>query len=179
MKTNHGAVINTRMRENYSNIKNKMTAEEKAWAEKFERLEYAIERGFGREAVRTAKELNPNVSKEALLRIKEDIETKERCNPIKAESKKEQDRKRGKSTGVRAPKDNMYDAYDWHRTGGTLIDDDGQEVELGITNHPEDALIAALDAAAVHGISLDTFVNDPKYHTPERKAGRPKKKVEE
>ena len=173
MKTNHGAVINTRMKENYKYISKQWTDAERDWAYQFERLEYAIERGFAREAVRTAKELNPNVSKETLLRIKEDVEVKDRCNPAKAEY----DAKRfteQRKTDRNAPA-NMYDAYDWHRAGGTVIDDDGHEVEGGITNHPEDALIAALDAAAVYGVSLDAFVNNPKYHTPERKAGRPKK----
>lgn len=177
MKTNHGAVINVRMRENYPHASKKWTDGERAWAEKFERLEYAIERGFAREATRIAKLLNPSVSPEAIARIQADVETKDRCNPAKAEYDAARMTKR--KTSDHAAHHNLYDPYDWHKTAGTILDDDGHETELGIATNPEDALVAALDAAAKHGVNLETFINNPKYHTPERKAGRPKKETEE
>jgi hypothetical protein len=175
MKTNHGAVINKRMKENYGDLLKCMSPEDKAWAEKFEKLEYAIERGFGAEATRLARELNPSVSKEAIQRIRDDVAAKDRCNPSKVDRytrRNDRDRKTD-----RAPSSNLYEAYDWHRNAGTMQakDEGDSEVEKGITTNPEDALIGALDAAAVHGVSLEAFINNPKYHTQERKAGRPKK----
>lgn len=173
MKTNHGAVINKRMRDNYSEIMKDMTSEERAWAEKFEQLEYAVERGFALEAVGIAEELNPSVSKEALLRIREGVEVKDRCNPVKAEYDVKRFAEQRKTE--RSAPANMYDAYDWHRTGGTVLDYDGIATERGITVSPEDALVAVLDAARINNVSLGELINNPRYRTPERKAGRPKK----
>ena len=172
-QTNHGAQINRRMKENYDNILDVMTPEERDWAEKFEQLEYAIERGFGGEAIKLAKQLNPEVSKKAIESIKEDITVKTRCNPVKAEAIEKN--QQGKRKSTRAVKSNMYDAYDWVRHAGFTVDDDGEETERGITISAEDALIEALDAARAHNVSLDEFINNPKYHTPDRKPGRPKK----
>lgn len=172
-QTNHGSQIHRKMKENYDNILDVMTSEEKAWAEKFEQMEYDIERGFGSNAVKLAKELNPTVTQLALNNIREDVAIKKRCNPNKMESDVKSNRKRFKTQETRTS--NMYDAYDWVRHGGTMIDDDGEETERGITISAEDALIEALDAARSHNVSLDEFVNNPKYHTPDRKPGRPKK----
>lgn len=173
MKTNHGAVINRRMKDNYGEILKRMTPEEKAWAEKFEKLEYAIERGFAPEAERLAKELNPNVRDTALTAIREDKTIKERCNPAKAEvwAKDQQSNKHSD----RGPNLNTYDVSDWVRTGGTVRDDDGEETEKGITLSPEDALIDMLDTATKHKVTIEEFMRNPMYHTQERKAGRPKK----
>ena len=171
-QTNHGAQINRRMKENYDNILDVMTAEERAWAEKFERLEYAIERGFAGEAIKLAKELNPSVTNEAIDRIKQDKNVKERCNPLKAEIWTQEKHKHKTTSIIHS---DQYDSYDWVRHGGTTLDDEGEETERGITISAEDALIEALDAARAHNVSLDEFINNPKYHTPDRKPGRPKK----
>jgi hypothetical protein len=176
MKTNHGSVINRRMRDNYAEVLKDMTADEKAWAEKFERMEYAIERGFGQEAITLAKQLNPEASREIIEAIREDVKVKDRCNPVKAERTLRQSESRRSTNN--ANHSDRYDAYDWHRDAGTILDDDGNETERGITVSPEDALIAALDTARSHGISITEFINNPVYHTPERKAGRPKKGIE-
>lgn len=180
MKTNHGMSIHRELVETYGKGKpggvwQRMTAEERDWAEKFERLEYAIERGFAGEAVKIAKDLNPNVTQRALDRIKEDVIVKARCNPAKAESENEYQATL-KKTDRKSP-DNMYDASDWVRNGGMMKikEEDDAEEERGITLNPEDALIEALDAAAARGVSLETFINNPQYWTPERKPGRPKK----
>lgn len=180
MKTNHGMSIHRELVETYGKGKpggvwQRMNAEEREWAEKFERLEYAIERGFGGEAVRLAKELNPDISKEAVQRIREDVEIKDRCNPAKADRYQRHEANRKKTDQTRTS--NMYDASDWVRNGGMMKikEEDDAEEERGITLNPEDALIEALDAAAAHGVSLETFINNPLYWTPERKPGRPKK----
>lgn len=175
MKTNHGAVINKRMKDNYGDTLRDMTESEKAWAAKFEKLEYSIERGFTNEAIAIAFELNPNVSDAAIERIREDVMVKGRCNPVKAEADAKYQASLRKSD--RRSPDTMYDSYDWHRNAGTMQakDEDDAEVEKGITLNPEDALIEALDVAAKHGVNLETFINNTKYHTAERKAGRPKK----
>ena len=170
---NHGFEISKRMRENYDNILDVMTPEELAWAEKFEQMEYDIERGYGAHAAKLAKELNPSVSDTSIARIREDVTTKERCNPAKAESFNTS--RKNKRTGKRSENLNLYDPYDWVRHNGTTLDDDGEETERGVTISAEDALIEALDAARAHNVSLDEFINDPKYHTPDRKPGRPKK----
>lgn len=200
MKTNHGAKIRKNLKATFGKYKTlnvhdnscdfqgwnhlweRMTPEEREWAEKFERLEYQIERGYAKEAIEIAKELNPDVTEQAVQQIREDVESKKRCNPSKAEADRKADVTRGRSKGIRAPKSNMYDASDWVRHGGLIPSDDEFQdngepalTEKGITVSPEDAIIEALDAAAAHGVSLEDFLNNPKYHTPERKAGRPKK----
>lgn len=198
MKTNHGAKIRKNLKATFGKYKTlnvhdnscdfqgwnhlweRMTPEEREWAEKFERLEYQIERGYAKEAIEIAVELNPDVSDAAVQQIRDDVSSKERCNPAKAESFNNSRTKQ--KTGKRAPNKNMYDASDWVRHGGLIPSDDELQdngepalIEKGITVSPEDAIIEALDAAAAHGVSLEDFLNNPKYHTPERKAGRPKK----
>lgn len=169
-------ILRKRIKENYGEILNKMTAEEKAWAEDFERMEYAIERGHAKEAAKIAKDLNPNVNKEAIQRIYEDTDVKLRCNPVRAEQQLASNKKQRKTDQRRTS--NMYDASDWVRQKFKVDPKTDKVFEVALTTNPEDALIEALDAAASHGVSLESFINDPKYHTPERKAGRPKK-VEE
>lgn len=168
--------LRKRVKENYGEIINKMTAEERAWAEDFERMEYAIERGHAKDAVRIAKQLNPQVSDLALARIREDVDVKLRCNPMRVESEQARESARRKTDQRRTS--NMYDASDWVRQKFKVDPKTDKVFEVALTTNPEDALIEALDAAASHGVSLESFINDPKYHTPERKAGRPKK-VEE
>ena len=182
MKTNHGMKVHRELVETYGKGKpggvwQRMTASEREWAEKFERLEYSIERGFAGEAVQIAKALNPNISQQAVERIKEDMLVKARCNPAKAESENVYQSSRIKTD--RKPPANLYDASDWLRNAGMMRvkEENDAEEERGITLNPEDALIEALDAAAVHGVSLETFINNTQYWTPERKAGRPKKGI--
>lgn len=160
----------------------RMTAEERKWAETFERMEYQIERGYGVESRALASDLNPTITADAITRITDDVESKKRCNPAKMEADRRADIKRGHTKGIQKPRSTMYDTLDWDKTGGLIPSDDETQAngepaleEKGITLNPEDALIQALDAARAHGVSLDEFVNNPKYHTAERKAGRPKK----
>lgn len=198
MKTNHGAKIRKNLKATFGKYKTlnvhdnscdfqgwnhlweRMTPAEREWAEKFERLEYQIERGYAKEAIEIAKELNPDVTEQAIQQIRDDVAAKERCNPVKAESKQKSRKASRKTSNTRTS--NMYDASDWARHGGLIPSDDELQdngepalIEKGITISPEDAIIEALDAAAAHGVSLEDFLNNPKYHTPERKAGRPKK----
>lgn len=198
MKTNHGRKVRQNLKvtfgkwteldvhnnscnfQGWNHLWERMTPAEREWAEKFERLEYQIERGFALEAIEIARDLNPTVNVNALHQIREDVAVKVRCNPAKAEHYNAAAAK--EKTGRRAPNKNMYDPSDWMRTGGTILlpdeyDSEGNqaEAERGITVSPEDALIEALDAARAHNVSLDEFINNPKYHTPDRKPGRPKK----
>ena len=181
VKTNHGAVINRRVKENYGDLPNKhvkgilhlLNAEERAWVEKYERLEYAIERGFAPEAVALAKELNPNITEQAIDRIKHDRNVKERCNPLKAEIWVK--RRAAEKTTDRAPNNGTYDTLDWLRSGGTTKDEDDEETEKGITLNPEEALVDALDAAKAKGIDLETYLTDSKYWTQPTEAHRPEK----
>jgi hypothetical protein len=165
--------LRKRMTENYSYIIKKMTNAERAWAEYFESMEYAIERGHARDAIKIAKQLNINVSETVIQRIRDDVEAKDRCNPDRANRVTRKHNKSRKTDQRRIS--NMYDASDWIRQKFKVDPKTDKAYEVALTSNPEDALIEALDAAAVHGVSLEGFLNDPKYHTPERRAGRPKK----
>lgn len=167
-------ILKSRMTENYSEILTSMTEVEQAWAEKFEEMEYEIERGHSKTATCIAKQLNPAVSEDTLKRIKEDVDTKVRCNPVAVESEKLRAKRNQRKTDATRPGE-TYDYSDWVRQRFAVDPETGEEYELAVTLSAEDALIEALDAARAHNVSLDEFINNPKYHTPDRKPGRPKK----
>jgi hypothetical protein len=168
--------LKTRMRDNYGLVLNKMTDAERAWAEDFERMEYAIERGKVKDAEQIAQTLKGGTLSDAFVNaLREDAAAKQRCNPETAESMNKASAKQRKTTQRRTS--NMYDASDWIRQQFKIDPKTDKVYEVALTLNPEDALIEALDAARSHNVSLDEFINNPKYHTPEpeKKAGRPKK----
>lgn len=167
-------VLRKRMKENYELILDKMGDTDRAWAETFELLEFAIERGNTAVAIGALQMLKPSkVTKLDRARIDEEIDIKFRANPLRAEAERKKFEGRRKSD--RHSPDCLYDAADWVRQRFGVNPSTGEEFEMVVSSNPEDALIQALDAARAHGVSLDEFVNNPKYHTAERKAGRPKK----
>ena len=155
-------------------ITGKWTNAERKWAEKFEQMEYAIERGNTTAAMELEKELRGReLTRKEKQTVNDAAQVKRRCNPAKAEFDVKE-RKSQNKTG-RVVEENLYTADDWIRQRFAVDPDTGEEYELAVTISAEDALIEALDAARAHNVSLDEFINDPKYHTPDRKPGRPKK----
>lgn len=193
--TMHSGQLSARLFENYKNIiprynraqrveayenpdkrviLGKWTNVERKWAEMFEQMEYAIERGNTTEALRIEKELRGrDLTNQEKSKTRAISQVKERCNPNKAEAWRNDQMSR--KTSDRDFNQGMYTADDWIRQRFATDPETGEEFELAVTLSAEDALIEALDAARLHNVSLDEFINDPKYHTPERKAGRPKK----
>lgn len=155
-------------------ITGKWTNAERKWAEKFEQMEYAIERGNIKQAMALETDLRGrDLTNEEKHKLRQMKDVKERCNPAKAESRAVSELKERTSTN--ATHHSIYTADDWIRQRFAVDPETGEEYELAVTLSAEDALIEALDAARAHNVSLDEFINNPKYHTPDRKPGRPKK----
>lgn len=166
--------LKTKMHENYKNILRNMTPSEREWAEKFEHMEYSIERGKAKEALTYAQELTAKPLTQSFIDdVKEHAAAKERCNPATMESQTKRRKQERKTEQTRTS--NMYDSADWLRTGGTYMDEDGNETEIGVTVSPEDALLEALDEARKHNVSLETYMNNPALWEQPRGRGRPKK----
>jgi len=159
-------------------ISGKMTNSEYAWAEKFEQLEYAIEKGDVKTAMRLETELRGrDITDNEAQAILDAAQIKLRCNPAKAEAFQRGEAKRKKTD--RKQTESVYTPDDWVRQQFKVDPKTDKVYEVALSLNPEDALIEALDAAATHGVSLEDFINNPQYHTPERKAGRPKKETKE
>ena len=166
--------IKNKVYENYKPILNKLTQAEREWAEKFETMEYAIERGKAKEALVIAQELTSKpLSLNFIQDVKEHSAAKERCNPATMESQTKRRKTERKTDQTRTA--NMYDSSDWVRNGGTTINEDGEETEIGVTVSPESALVDAIDAARSHKVSLEVYMNSPALWEQPRKPGRPRK----
>lgn len=167
--------LKNKMYENYKNILRDMTPSEREWAEKFESMEYAIERGKSKEALIIAAELKSKpLSEQFIDDVKEHAAAKERCNPVTMESQTKRRKAERKTEQTRTS--NMYDASDYVRNGGYYIDEDGSETEIGVTISPEDSLIDMIDLARAHKTDIENYFNNPKLWEEKPKAkGRPKK----
>jgi hypothetical protein len=153
--------LNERIRENYNkDFWSQMTAEERAWAMKFENFEYQMERGKPEDALTLATELNPALSESCKQLIVCEAYNKERTNPNLAARKDKYENKQKK--GLRKPKSNMYDRYDHKKDNGTTLDDDGVETERGIATNPEENLVEAINESQLKKCSLERLVEDYK-----------------
>lgn len=155
--------------ENYGHIKHIMTVQERNWARAFEKCERGIHLGhiemvFDALGMMEGRYLLICEEESACkkLRLNEHIQSALRGNPTRAEANAKHNKKRGQNRGIRKPKSNMYEAYDWQRDNGKTLDDDGEEVERGIATNPEENLAEAIHESQVRKCSLERLVEDYK-----------------
>lgn len=162
--------LSMRMKENYSQILNKLSPAERAFAEKFEAMEYAIERGKTDQALAIRSQLaGTNANPAVRQALDEEIDTKFRCNPVRAEA--EQRKVQARRTSDRASPNTMYDPSDF-------IDQRFNKAgyEQAVSLSPEDAIIDAIDAAKAANTSLEDILLGNATFTKPRGRGRPSKK---
>ncbi len=164
--------LSIRMKDNYSAILGKMSDTEKAWAEKFEAMEYELERGHPDRAVVIAEELKQEtLTAKTTEELSEIGNAKRRCNPVLAEIDARAIAKaRPRKTDRRSP-DTMYDPSDF-------IDQrfNAAGYEQAVSLSPEDAIVDAIDAARAANTSLEDILLGNTTFTKPRGRGRPAKK---
>ena len=164
----------------------KMNENEEAWARAFEELLYAEQRGKIHDAVDAFVKLTNRAPKEAeVAQINANIQMAISSNPTRAEAKAKDNKKRGMSRGIRAPKSNMYDASDYVRVLRGVVNEEDLGVEaacskeevydqafgikketnpdnVSVMVNPEDGMIDAIDLAKSKGRSLEKLIEDAK-----------------
>lgn len=163
--------LSARMRENYGEILNKMSEDEKAWAAKFETMEYELERGHPDRALILAAELKQStLTSSTAESLTEQGNVKRRCNPVLAEiDAKAVARARPRKSDRKSPT-TMYDPSDF-------IDQRFNKAgyEQAVSLSPEDAIIEAIDAARAANTSVEDLLFGNTTFTKPRGKGRPKK----
>lgn len=111
-----------------------------------------------------AKQLRSNLTDP---KIGEEIDTKFRCNPVRAEAEQRKVAKRRVSD--RQSPSTMYDPTDF-------IDQrfNASGYELAVSVSPEDAIVDALDAARAANVTLEDLLFGNVVITKQRGRGRPK-----
>jgi hypothetical protein len=192
------------MAENYENIKltkqqierasdtsskvqeGKMTVAEQQWAESFEELLYAEQRGKIHDAVDAFEKLTGRAPRQAeIAKINANIQTAITSNPTRASKDDIHNKKRGQNQGIRAPKSNMYDSSDYVRVMRGPVDQDDLGIEpayskdevydqafkieketnpdnVAVMVNPEDGMIEAIDQARSKSRSLEKLIEDAK-----------------
>lgn len=144
--------------------KGKMTFAEQKWAEAFEELQYAEQRGKGAEAKQFFETLTGREPNEQdISKINANIQIAISSNPTRAEAKAKNDVKRGHNRNIRKRKSNMYGAIDFQMHKGFKWDEDeGEMVEQGICINPTDVMDEAIDEARSKNRSLEKLIIDVK-----------------
>lgn len=164
----------------------KMTVEEQLWAEKFEEMLYAEQRGKIHDALDAFEILtNRQPTKAEIEKINANIQVAITSNPTRAEAQGKADIKRGRNQGIRNPKDNMYDSSDFVRVMRGPVDQDDLGIEpayskdevydqafkieketnpdnVAVMVNPEDGMIEAIDQARSKSRSLEKLIEDAK-----------------
>lgn len=141
----------------------KMNDYEEAWVRSFEELERSIRRGREDLAIQTLKDLTMSEHSKTLhTQIIRECADKERANPLNAAAKLKAQRKYKGYLGVKKSTLNPYDPLDMQRDNGSILCEDGEEIERGITISPEDGILEAIDQAKSKNRNLEKLIEDAK-----------------
>ena len=136
----------------------KMNEDEEAWARAFEELLYAEQRGKIHDAVDAFVKLTSRAPKEAeVAKINANIQMAISSNPTRAEAKAKDNKKRGMSRGIRAPKSSMYDASDYVRVMPGKVNKDDLGFEAAYSKDEITQVFESDDGHVEHA-KLERFI---------------------